>query len=128
MSIEYNRRAVPPVVIVTADDGTVRAWPLAEFDADPSACVAATGNGIRAPVPDKISAAQAMTALAGAGLLDAAQALIDAPETPVAVKIFWNREHEFNRESPALNQMAGLLGLDSDALDDLFRAAAQIAV
>ena len=47
-SIEYRRRAEPPVVIVTADDGTSRTWPLAEFEANPQACVLATGNMMEA--------------------------------------------------------------------------------
>jgi hypothetical protein len=40
------------IVIVTADDGTTSEWPLATFEADPAAAVAATGNGITPPEPE----------------------------------------------------------------------------
>lgn len=50
--IDINRRAKPPFVRVTADDGTQVEWPLDQFEADPAACVAATGNGITPPVPE----------------------------------------------------------------------------
>lgn len=115
-------------VAVTADNGASRTWPLVQFEADPATCIAATGNGIKSSVPEKISAAQAMAVLDANGLLDAAEALIAHPDTPRVVKIFWQREHEFNRTSPALNSMAAMLGLSEAQLDDLFRAAAAIAV
>lgn len=62
MTQRYNRAA--GIVTVTADDGTVRDWPLAEFEADPAGCVAQTGNGITPPVieptvDDKIAAVRA---------------------------------------------------------------------
>lgn len=49
--IEYKRRL--GFVRVTADNGVSRDWPLAEFEAAPEACVAATGNGITPPVAEK---------------------------------------------------------------------------
>lgn len=125
-SISYNRRQ--GIVTVTADDGTTRDWPLAEFEADPAACVAATGNGINAPVPASITASQARVALHRAGLLTAATALVDNPATDIEIKIFWEYEVELNRDSPALNAMAVALGLTSQQLDDLFRTGSQIAV
>jgi len=127
-SIEYKRRADPPIVRVTSDDGTQREWPLATFEADPAACIAATGNGINAPVPETISAPQARVALHRVGLLANVNALVNDPSTPEEVKIFWEYEPNLNRDSPALNAMAGLLGLNDAALDDLFRSAAEIRV
>ena len=59
--ISYNRKI--GVVQVTADDGTVREWPLAEFEADPVAAVAATGNGITPPEPVLTEQEQKIVAL-----------------------------------------------------------------
>ena len=126
MSISYNRKA--GTVTVTADDGTEREWPLATFEADPAACVAQTGNGINAPVPASIKASQARVALHRAGLLPAVTALVAAPETDEEIRIFWEYEVDLDRTSPALNLMAGALGLTSQQLDDLFRTGSQIAV
>lgn len=55
-SISYSRRV--GIVTVTSDDGTAIEWPLDQFEADPAACVAQTGNGITppAPEPDKLAA------------------------------------------------------------------------
>lgn len=125
-SVSYNRKA--GIVTVTADDGTSRVWPLATFEADPAACVAQTGNGINGPVPATISASQARVALHRAGLLASVTALVDNPATDAEIKIFWEYEVDLSRDSPALNAMAGALGLTAAQVDDLFRSAAQIAV
>ena len=126
MGIAYNRKA--GIVTVTSDDGTERVWPLAEFEADPAACVAQTGNGINAPVPPSIKASQARVALHRAGLLASVTALVDNPATDAEIKIFWEYEVDLDRDSPALNAMAAALGLTSQQLDDLFRTGSQIAV
>lgn len=121
-AIEYKRKAEPPVVIVTADDGTVQEWPLAEFEADPAACVAATGNGISPPVPEEVDSVAAKTVLWELGLLDAADALVASQPRPV--QLFWNR-HTFRRDDPTLNALAKTaMGLTDAQLDDIFRAAA----
>jgi hypothetical protein len=53
---------------------------------------------------------------------------VDNPATDAEIKIFWEYEVDLNRDSPALNAMAGALGLTSAELDDLFRTGSQIAV
>jgi hypothetical protein len=126
MGISYNRKA--GIVTVTADNGVTREWPLATFEADPAACVAQTGNGINAPVPATIKASQARVALHRAGLLASVTALVDNPATDAEIKIFWEYEVDLDRDSPALNAMAGALGLTQEQLDDLFRSASLVAI
>lgn len=116
------------IVTVTADDGTSREWPIADFEANPAACVAQTGNGITEPVPASITASQARVALHRAGLLTSVTALVDNPATDTEIKIFWEYEVTLDRASPALNAMAAALGLTSAQVDDLFRVASQVAV
>lgn len=125
-SISYSYRN--ETVTVTADNGVSRVWPLATFEADPAACVAATGNGINAPVPASITASQARVALHRAGLLASVTALVDNPATDQEIKIFWEYEVNLDRASPALNAMAAALGLTAEQVDDLFRTGSQIAV
>ena len=50
------------LVTVTADNGTARNWPMAEFEANPEACIAQTGNGITPPTPEP-STAEKLAAL-----------------------------------------------------------------
>lgn len=121
-----ERRA--DVVVVTADDGTRKEWSIAAFEANAAACIAATGNGIKPPVPETVSSAQARVALYAAGLLPTIEAIVADEATPVPVKIFWEYEVSFWRESPAINSLAQVAGLTQDQLDDLFRAAAAIIV
>lgn len=115
-----------PCYIVTADDGTFRVWPEAEFLADEAACVAATGNGIKAPVPDTVTAPQARIALLRAGLLSTVQAMVAQAGANSELAIFWEYSVTYGRQHPLLLAMAAGLGLTSDQVDDLFRAAASI--
>jgi len=80
------------------------------------------------PVPATITASQARVALHRAGLLASVTALVDNPATDAEIKIFWEYEVDLDRDSPALNAMAGALGLTQEQLDDLFRTAVGIAV
>lgn len=115
-------------VRVTADDGTCIDWPIEQFEADPQACIAATGNGIAPPVPESITRGQAKIALHAAGLLSSIEAMIAAPDTPMAIKIAWAEEPRFYRESNAINSLGAAAGLSSEQLDNLFRQAAAIIV
>jgi hypothetical protein len=76
------------------------------------------------PVPFSVSRFQAKAALSDAGLLASAQSIVDAADA--SVKMAWDEAVEFRRNSPTINALAGALGIDSDGLDDLFRAAALI--
>lgn len=77
-------------------------------------------------VPQSISPFQARAALLGAGLLDAVEAVIADPATPVMMKLAWNTAQEFRRSSPTIAAMASVLGMSSEQLDSLFIAAAEI--
>jgi len=78
------------------------------------------------PVPETISRFQARAALFNMGLLDDAEALVVSQSTLAAMA--WQDVIEFRRDSPIVNQIAPQLGLDSDALDNLFRVAATITI
>jgi hypothetical protein len=123
-SVAYSRRN--GVVTVTADDGTVQEWPIAEFDADPAAFIAATGNGINPPVPESVTAPQARVALLRAGLLPWVEAMVAQLGSNSELAIFWEYSVTYGRQHPMLLQMAAGLELSDGQVDDLFRAAAAI--
>lgn len=79
-----------------------------------------------APVPAVVTRAQARIALSRAGKLDAVQAAIDGigGET----KIWWDDATEIHRNHPLVSDIAVAVGLSSDDVDALFRAAAIIGV
>lgn len=82
-----------------------------------------------ASVPQKVSARQAHQALILAGLYDNVQAAIDAiPDGTqrAMTRAEWDKSNEFERSRPLLIQLAEAIGLDSEALDNLFITAAQL--
>lgn len=78
------------------------------------------------PVPEVISRFQARARLFQLGLLDDAEALVLSQDALAAMA--WEDVTEFRRDSPLVNQIAPQLGLDNNALDDLFRVAATITI
>lgn len=94
----------------------------------------ASGEGFAAPeppaagasVPTSVTRAQAKLALLDAGLLDDVEDAIDGMQADDKRRalIEWNERDRFERESPFLMTMAGVLGLDDEALDALFVDAA----
>lgn len=78
------------------------------------------------PVPALVTRFQARMALRNAGLFDQATALMADPATPITVVEAWESAQEFRRDSPNVQSMAVALGLDDQALDELFIAAAVI--
>ena len=72
----------------------------------------------------EVSRFQAFAALYADGKLDAATAAVEAAGG-LAV-LAWQNAQVFKRSSPMLAALAPALGLDDEALDDLFRAAALI--
>lgn len=74
------------------------------------------------PVPDEIERLWARLALETAGLLATVEAAVAAADT--ATQIYWADAASFRRDSPVLLSMTEALGLTSDQVDDLFRAAA----
>lgn len=78
------------------------------------------------PVPEVVSRFQAKAALSQMGLLDDAEALVLSQGALAALA--WQDISEFRRDSPLVNEIAPQLGLDDQAVDDLFRLAATIRV
>ncbi len=77
-------------------------------------------------IPQVVSRFQARVALHLAGLLDAVEALMAAPETPALAKLAWADAQEFKRNSPTVQAMAAAIGLTEAQLDELFTTAAGI--
>jgi hypothetical protein len=76
------------------------------------------------PVPQSVTALQARRALLAAGMLDQVEAAI--ARQPRAVQIAWEYATEIHRDDPMLVEVAQAIGLRTNALDDLFRAAAKL--
>ena len=72
----------------------------------------------------EVSRFQAFAALHLAGKLDDATAAAEADGGLTVIA--WQNAQVFKRSSPMMNALAPALGLDDEALDDLFRAAALI--
>ena len=86
-----------------------------------------TGEDVpQVPVPQTVSRMQALIALESAGLLVSLEEHMTSASK--IEQIAWNNAQEFNRESPMLTSLAGVLGLDDAALDVLFIAAGGIVV
>lgn len=76
-------------------------------------------------VPEEVSRFQARAALLNAGLLGQADAVVAASGNAL-LQLAWTDAVSFKRNSPGIAALAPALGLDDAALDDLFRAAAEI--
>ncbi len=79
----------------------------------------------QAAVPGVVTRFQARAALLQAGLLDAATAAVEATNDAFT-KLAWAEASEWRRDSALVVSMASAIGLTSDQIDDLFRAAAEI--
>jgi hypothetical protein len=80
-----------------------------------------------APVPQVVTRFQALAALHLAGKLEAVQAIMAAPETPVLAKLAWDNALSFERNSPTLLMLSAAVGMTSQDLDALFVAASEIS-
>lgn len=78
-------------------------------------------EAIPPPVPVSATPRQARLALLQAGLLDQAQAAVDAAGP--AAKITWDYALEIRREDPLIVGIGVLLGITSEQIDNLFRTA-----
>lgn len=67
------------------------------------------------------------TALRRAGLFSQVEAMIALPETPDEVKDAWEYAIEWRRMDPMIISLATALNMTDTQVDDLFKAAAQIA-
>lgn len=79
-------------------------------------------------IPQEVSRLQARIALYNSGLLAQIEEYMSLPETPFITKLAWNEALVFRRDSPLVSQLAALIGLTSDQLDELFVTASQIIV
>lgn len=78
-------------------------------------------------IPASVYMWQAKAALAALGKLDAANAAVAAGGN-VALAIAWEYAAQISRNSPSVAAMGAVIGLDGDDIDQLFIAAADIAV
>lgn len=74
----------------------------------------------------EVSRFQARVALQNFGLFDAVNQALSAPDAPFLAKEAWESASVFRRMSPTVMAMAGILGLNDEQLDELFRAAKEI--
>ena len=78
-------------------------------------------------VPQQISSGQGREALYNVGLFANVQPAIDAiqdPDTKWRVQNAWDYRPTWERQSPFVEMMAGILGLSEEQADELFIAAA----
>lgn len=78
--------------------------------------------------PKQVTMRQARLALAGAGLLSKVDAAIDSLDEPqkTAARIEWDYSQVVERDRELVAMLGPVLGLDDEALDDLFREAAKL--
>ena len=74
--------------------------------------------------PQVVSRFQARAALMDAGLL--ADVELAVGRAGPLIQLAWAEAVEWRRDSPTITAIGAALGLSPEALDDLFRAAAQI--
>jgi hypothetical protein len=79
-------------------------------------------------VPNVVTMRQARLALLEAGLLNAVEQAIASLEgqDKQRAQIEWDYASTVDRSSPFMQTLAGAIGLDADALDSLFTAAAAL--
>jgi hypothetical protein len=79
-------------------------------------------------VPQEVSMRQARLALLSGGVLGQVDAAIESLPSPdrEAARIEWDYSSVVARFSPLVVMMGAALGLDDDALDDLFITAARL--
>lgn len=79
---------------------------------------------VTVPVPEVITRYQAREALRRQSLLSTVTALVGGSSEEIQLK--WSETTEWRRDNATLITLATALGLTSEQIDDLFRAAAQI--
>lgn len=77
------------------------------------------------PVPEAVSPRQARLALLGAGLLSTVENILTTIPSPQgdAARIDWEYATEFRRDSALITEIAPLIGINDEQIDDLFRVA-----
>lgn len=80
----------------------------------------------RPVVPETVSRFQARAALYLQGLYGAVEAVMNDPDTDMVTRLAWADAQEFERNSPTVAAIAGLLGLSDEQVDALFVLASGI--
>ena len=137
--IEYNRRANPPVVIVTDEAGAQVTWPLDVFEADPAACI----PPVVPPIPEKVTETQFMRAAVKVGMVTADEAkaylargvipsFVEAAMAPSPESARLDAELKiigsdtFHRTDPVFAMLIAGGAATADQVDNLFRLAATL--
>lgn len=83
---------------------------------------------VEQPTANKVTMRQARLALLSIGLLDQVEPAIDSLDEPARTiaKIEWDYSSEVHRDKQFVNSLGAVLGLDDEAIDALFTAAALI--
>jgi hypothetical protein len=114
------------VAIERVDDAWVQRWKVRATTPEEQAAIE---EGEKVPVPQQISSGQGREALYNVGLFANVQPSIDAIEdadTKWRVQNAWDYRPTWERQSPFVAMMAGILGLDDEQTNQLFIDAAQL--
>jgi hypothetical protein len=115
-----------PRAIELVENAWVQKWTVRAATPDELTSI---DEGDKVPVPQQISSGQGREALYNVGLFANVQPAIDAIEDADAkwrVQNAWDYRPTWERQSPFVAMMAGILGLTADALDQLFIDAAHL--
>jgi hypothetical protein len=117
---------IEPGAIEQIDDAWVQQWTVRSTTPEEQAAIDAA---TKLPVPQQISSGQGREALYNVGLFANVQPSIDAIEdadTKWRVQNAWDYRPTWERQSPFVAMMAGILGLDDEQTNQLFIDAAQL--
>jgi hypothetical protein len=115
-----------PGAVELVNDVWVQQWTVRATTPEEQATI---DEATKLPVPQQISSGQGREALYNGGLFANVQPAIDAIEDADAkwrVQNAWDYRPTWERQSPFVAMMAGILGLTANALDQLFIDAAQL--
>lgn len=110
-----------------ADDATAHGRAIFAILTDPSSGIP-IGAYVAPPpeIPFRVTRAQAKIALHRAGLLAQVQAIV-VESDDVELALWWSEAGTWERTNSYVQALGARLGLDSQAVDNLFRSAASIA-
>lgn len=111
-----------PVSVELIDEQWTQIWTVRDMTPEEL-------DAAKPPVPQQITAGQGREALYNAGKFHAVQPAIDAIEDvdeKWRVQNAWDNRPTWERQSPFVLMMAGVLGLDSQQTDQLFIDAAKL--
>jgi hypothetical protein len=124
-SAELATIGVYPVTDEPVPEGHIVTGSSLHWDGQTVTRVFTTEPAPEPPVPEIVSRFQARAALMIAGKLADAEAAVAASGDPLT-QLAWAEAVEWKRTSPALNALAGAIGMTQADVDELFRTAASI--